>query len=69
MWQLLVTLRYDALARGKNVGEHVLNVRILQEMVFFIINIAFGYTVIIYNYKKKSVLHQRQLCQLTACSG
>lgn len=43
--------------------------RILQKMVFFIINIAFGYTVIIYNYKEKSALHERQLCQLTACSS
>jgi len=29
--------------------------RIVQETVFFIINIAFRYTEIIYNYKKKSV--------------
>lgn len=31
----------------------MLDVRILQEMVFFIINIAFGYTVIIYNIRRK----------------
>lgn len=34
----------------------VLDVKIiLQEMLFFIINMAFGYTVIIYNYEKESM--------------
>lgn len=41
----------------------------VRNVIFFIINIAFGYAVIIFNYKKKSALHERQLCQLTACSG